>query len=225
VCSRYTSLYRFQIEAFTYLLTMASVSTVQCTRCGAAGHVAAQCTVKSFMRPLCTKCNRMGHTADRCPHEARVNAAQLKAAREAEKVERDASNQQRLAAMTCFKCGLQGHSRAACPWTDEEARDLRRAERQAAMKCFKCGEIGHSKAECPSNATDTSSTASELFETVSEVSKASTVATCVDLPAVKPEPRVCSFCHATQTQVRARKGVKVCRDRCQSCWRSISGKT
>jgi len=194
---------------------MASVSTVQCTRCGAAGHVAAQCPNKSFMRPLCTKCNRMGHTADRCPQEARAKAAQVKAARE---VEQDA--------MTCFKCGLQGHSRASCPWTDKEASELRRAARQATMTCFKCGQVGHTRGECPSNASDICSVVSEMSENVSEASKdaSSTVATSVDLPSAKPEPRICSFCGATQTQVRARKGVKVCRDRCQSCWRSISGK-
>merc|ERR1712118_109602 len=110
---------------------------------------------------------------------------------------------------TCFKCGLHGHGRADCPWTDEEARDLRRAQyqaqRQAAMKCFKCRELGHAKADCPSTATEVHSKANEVMYAISEASHdASTVATALDLPTVVPEPSSCSFCGATQTQVRAR---------------------
>merc|ERR1712196_310580 len=168
-------------------------------------------------RSLCTKCNRMGHTADRCPHEARMRAERLEAAQEVQKAERDAVRRQHLEAMTCFKCGLNGHCRADCPWSDEEARDLRRTARQSAMKCFKCGQAGHARADCPSNATDVQSSVSELLETTSVASEnASTVATCLDLTSNLQEPRSYSFCGTRQNQVRARKGVKVCRDRCQS---------
>merc|ERR1712137_346031 len=48
-------------------------STMQCTRCGVAGHSAVDCTTKSFMRPLCSQCNRCGHVKADCPQLRRCN--------------------------------------------------------------------------------------------------------------------------------------------------------
>ena len=204
-------------------LEMSSSTGMKCARCGTEGHAAIDCKLP-FFRAECVR-----------EKEMRQKSAQQ--ARMAERAERDARRQEHFASMTCFRCGQQGHSRAACPWSDAEVCDMKRAahqekidarhrERLASMKCFRCGKQGHAKADCPYSWDEACELRSGNLkaECRSEASEAgesdTTVAASMDLIPAKLPP-TCHFCGCLQKKVNRRKGEKASRDRCQTCWRPL----
>merc|ERR1711870_210830 len=59
-------------------------------------------------------------------------------------------------------------------------------------------------------------------EDAESVCSSSTMASCIDKVARVQARHKCSFCGAQQAEPKAKKGVNMCRDRCQSCFRPLT---
>jgi hypothetical protein len=115
----------------------------------------------------------------------------------------------------CSHCNRLGHLAGDCVVKRRQERESACQQREADMqkkRCHYCNEVGHLARQCPRRADDAVS-----------VSSASTAATRTDVVEKAQAPLKCTFCGAKRTEQKAKKGVNMCRDRCQSCFRPFKG--
>jgi len=98
-----------------------------CSRCGRAGHRAADC--KQSMEKECFYCGQNTHTYSQCP--------------EREKVLFEVDGRKKESSQICRNCGCVGHTVRECKLPD-----------QRRHICFRCGEEGHSSNKCEKPAED-----------------------------------------------------------------------
>jgi len=174
------------------------VSCQQCTRCGSTEHGTANCT-KPFLRPVCSHCNRAGHLASDCFVKRRQEREANHQKWEAQKAEREAARQKREA---------QKAEREA----NRQKREAQKAEREAdppKREAQKAEEKVDRKRDMKADDAES-------------VCSSSTMASCTDKVARVQARHKCGFCGAQQAEPKAKKGVNMCRDRCQSCFRPLT---
>jgi hypothetical protein len=94
---------------------------------------------------------------------------------------------------------------------DRQTREAQKAEREAdAQK-----REAHKAEEKVDRKVD------KKADDAGSVCSSSTTASCTDKVATAQARPKCGFCGAQQAEPKPKKGVNMCRDRCQSCFRPL----